>query len=107
VHSAIGRSQPREIDFMLLLDLARKRTAGELGETFFAPRDGSPDSYIKTIGNFQRDCFHSNTRCITAVALLMRTGNPVTAAHNFSARWPKGLTIFSSRMTWPSWKSSE
>ena len=54
-HPAIGRSQPREIDFVLL-DLARKRAAGEVGETFFAPRDGSPDFHIKTVGNLEGYC---------------------------------------------------
>jgi hypothetical protein len=63
-HPAIGRSQPREIDFVFL-DLARKRAAGEVGETFFAPHDCSPDFHIKTIGNFQSHRFHGNTLCIT------------------------------------------
>jgi hypothetical protein len=37
-----------------------------VGETFFAPGDGSPDFQIKTIGNFQSHRFHGNTPGITA-----------------------------------------
>jgi hypothetical protein len=63
-HPAIGRSQPSEIDFVLL-DLPRERAAGEVGEAFFAPRNGSPEFHIETIGDFQSDRFHGNTLCIT------------------------------------------
>jgi hypothetical protein len=71
-HPAIGRSQPHEIDFVFF-DLAGKRAAGEVRETFFPPRDGSLDFPIKTIWNFQRYCFHRNTTGITA-DLSLSTG---------------------------------
>ncbi len=67
-HAAIGRSQAREIDFVLL-DLAGECAAGKVGKAFLAARDGSLDFHIKIIRDFQSHRFRRNTSCITPFAL--------------------------------------